>query len=189
MTTPDYIQKAEQLLANAKNVPAAELIRGVLEAAEAHILAMMAERDQLQAQQRADKAALAYFEEVVYLDGRRLHLQQDGASVPEVSPEKVGAVVRERDQLRARVSELEALISSPQTTDFLEAVRIEAAHQRERWGKEHDQGKAPEDWFWTLGYLAGKALHAGRSGDHVKHLHHLISSAALLANQHREATT
>ena len=69
------------------------------------------------------------------------------------------AYTREANDLRAEVARLDALINNPHTNDFLEAVRTEAAHQRERWGTDHDAGKADEDWFWLIGYLAGKALH------------------------------
>jgi hypothetical protein len=59
----------------------------------------------------------------------------------------------------AEVARLDALINNPHTNDFIEAVRTEAAHQLERWGIDHDAGKTDEDWFWLIGYLAGKALH------------------------------
>lgn len=81
----------------------------------------------------------------------------------------------------ARVAELEALINSPHTASFLEAVRIEAAHQRERWGEEHDKRKAPTDWLWTFGYMVNKAVHDVRG----KRKHHIIAGAALLLNWHR----
>jgi len=86
--------------------------------------------------------------------------------------------------LEDRVKELEALLNTPELKDFIKAVPLEAAHQRERWGVEHDAGKEPEDWFWLLGYLAGKALAAFKIGDKEKALHHTISSAAVLANWH-----
>jgi hypothetical protein len=53
-------------------------------------------------------------------------------------------------------------INTPEIHDFLAAVENEALHQRERWGSEHDAGKTDADWFWLIGYLAGKALHAGK---------------------------
>lgn len=59
-----------------------------------------------------------------------------------------------------RSLELEALLNTPKTDEFLEAVRIEAAHQVERWGIESDAGKTPWDWFWLVGYLAQKAAQA-----------------------------
>ena len=83
-----------------------------------------------------------------------------------------------------RVRELEALLNAPELHSFASAIVREAAHQRARWGTEHDAGKEPSDWFWLLGYLAGKALHAAVAGDREKALHHTISSAAALANWH-----
>ncbi len=86
-------------------------------------------------------------------------------------------LVAERDALAAK-------LNTPQLHNFSEAVTLEAAHQRERWGNDHDAGKTPADWFWLLGYLAGKALHAHTSGNVEKALHHTISSAAALVNWH-----
>jgi len=68
--------------------------------------------------------------------------------------------------------------NTPLTGEFFESVRNEAAHQKQRWGKEHDESKTDEDWFWTLGFLAGKALHNVR----FKKKHHIIAAAALLMN-------
>ncbi|MER1204008.1 hypothetical protein AAA625_15445 [Pseudomonas aeruginosa] len=77
-----------------------------------------------------------------------------------------------------------ALIDSPELHDFANGVVLEAAHQRKRWGSQHDAGKQPADWFWLIGYLAGKALHACATGNTEKALHHCISSAAALGNWH-----
>ena len=90
----------------------------------------------------------------------------------------------ERDRLRIDYACLSALVDSPQTEDFFQAVRLEAAHQVTRWGSEHDAGKEPADWFWLLGYLAGKALHDVRG----KRAHHIIATAAALLNWHRAVT-
>lgn len=76
------------------------------------------------------------------------------------------------------------IINAPELHDFSSGVVLEAAHQRERWGSEHDAGKTPSDWFWLVGYLAGKALHSQTSGKIDKALHHTISTAAALANWH-----
>ncbi len=89
----------------------------------------------------------------------------------------------ERDTARAEVARFRALINSPQTENFLEAVRTEATHQVERWPSDHDAGKTDQDWFWLLGYLAGKAIR----GD-AKKLHHIITTAAACLNWHRHAT-
>lgn len=87
----------------------------------------------------------------------------------------------------AEMTRLRLLINTPEIVDFVKAVQIEAVHQRERWGADHDTQKQREEWFWTLGYLAGKGLQAQRHGDREKFAHHLISSAALLCNWHAYA--
>ena len=84
------------------------------------------------------------------------------------------------DELRR----LDSLLNTPSIEHFLESVRLEAAHQSERWGFEHDNAKEPEDWFWLVGYLAGKALYASRTGDRVKALHHTISVSAVMSHWH-----
>lgn len=84
----------------------------------------------------------------------------------------------------AEAQRLRELINTPHTDDFLEAVRIEAAHQRQKW-KESDALKDEPDWFWTLGALAGKALKSWKADDREKMLHHVITSAALCLNWHR----
>jgi hypothetical protein len=78
------------------------------------------------------------------------------------------------------------LVNTPELIDFTKAVHLEAVHQRERWGSEHDEGKTSEDWFWVVGYLAGKALCSAKAGDISKLLHHLITTAAALNNWHAQ---
>lgn len=90
--------------------------------------------------------------------------------------------IKEKD---AEIERLNTLINNPHADDFLESVRTEAAHQRERWGEAHDVRKMPHDWFWALGYLSGKCVMAHIKGDKDKALHHTISSAALLMNWHK----
>ena len=80
------------------------------------------------------------------------------------------------------------IINTPETADFMAGVPIEATHQRERWGVNHDAGKTPEDWFWLIGYLAQKVLRAQNAGDTDKACHHTISTAAALANWHAALT-
>ena len=84
----------------------------------------------------------------------------------------------------AEVERLNAIVNTPQANDFLRAVSTEAEHQRQRWGSDHDRGKTPADWFWLVGYLAGKALHAHAASDLTKAEHHVITAAAALANWH-----
>jgi hypothetical protein len=74
------------------------------------------------------------------------------------------------------------LISRPYIGVWTDEVIIEAAHQRDRWGASQDHGKSPEDWFWLIGYLAGKALASHKAGDMEKARHHTVSTAAVLAH-------
>jgi hypothetical protein len=104
---------------------------------------------------------------------------RNGVWVPPVNQWAVKANAAE-----AKVAELEGKLNAPELISFREGVVLEAAHQRERWGSEHDDGKTPADWFWLVGYLAGKALAAHISGNTEKALHHTISTAAALANWH-----
>lgn len=88
----------------------------------------------------------------------------------------------------ARLLELEGRINTPHTAEWLEAVQLEAAHQVERFGAKHDAGKQPQDWFWLIGYLAGKALASAIVGDDEKAKHHTISTGACLLNWFRQLT-
>lgn len=93
----------------------------------------------------------------------------------------------EHDELvaaRAERDQLKTLINTPEILSFLRAVHLEAVHQVERWGAASDRAKRNADWFWLVGYLAGKALHAAISGDLDKARHHCISTAAALYNWH-----
>lgn len=75
-------------------------------------------------------------------------------------------------------------INLPYTQDFLMSVSIEIEHQIARWGEAHDRSKSAENWFWLIGYLAGKALRCAVTGDKPGALHHTISAAAALAQWH-----
>jgi len=79
-------------------------------------------------------------------------------------------------------------INVPEIHDFANGVVTEAMHQRARWGTDHDAGKTDADWFWLIGYLAGKALHnpAGTGelqGEDLR-LHRIVATAAACANWH-----
>jgi len=84
----------------------------------------------------------------------------------------------------AEIARLRELLNTPEIEDFSKAVRLEAAHQVERWGSVDDRAKRPADWFWLVGYLAGKALHSQVAENRDKALHHCISTAAALCNWH-----
>lgn len=91
----------------------------------------------------------------------------------------------DRDKLQAEIDRLHGLIHTPHTADFMTAVPLEAAFQIDHWGVEHDAGKEPQDYFWLLGYLAGKAMRHAIDGNTEKALHHTVSSAAVLLNWYR----
>jgi len=90
----------------------------------------------------------------------------------------------ERSADDSEATRLRALINAPEMDAFLRGVHLEAVHQVERWGTAHDRAKRPADWFWLVGYLAGKALHAAVAGNSEKALHQTISTAAALYNWH-----
>lgn len=87
--------------------------------------------------------------------------------------------------LAAEVTRLQLLIDTPEIEDFFHGTKIEAAHQVERWGDAHDRSKSAENWYWLVGYLAGKALRATMDGNREKALHHTISTAAALFQWHK----
>lgn len=101
-----------------------------------------------------------------------------------VKDERMACMYLEAVRTAKKVADLERERDHPETEDFFKGVPLEAAHQRARWGSEHDSGKAPADWFWLVGYLAGKCLAAHIGGGREKALHHTISTAASLANWH-----
>lgn len=101
-----------------------------------------------------------------------------------------GAAVLRRDLERATAQRdhFDQLINMPGTEDFLAAVKLEAAHQIERWGVAHDAGKRAEDWVALMVHLLGKATRAHYDGNTQKLKHHIITSAAVALNWHRALT-
>ncbi len=94
------------------------------------------------------------------------------------------AVLNEEEDRYKEQNEALVKLHKPILMDFFGGTKIEMSHQVERWGRTHDRNKAPQDWFWLLGYLAGKANAAATLGDRDKALHHCISSAAVLGHWH-----
>lgn len=77
------------------------------------------------------------------------------------------------------------LLNTPLFDDFIAAIKVEAAHQVERWGSNHDAGKRPEDWITLLTYVIGKATMAHFSAKPLKLKHHIITTAAVCFNWFR----
>ena len=113
-------------------------------------------------------------------------LEQDGDTIVsrdilEICEEN--SQLRERrDKAVAELNRMREIINRPHIGMWTEEVIFEAAHQRERWPSESDATKKPTDWFWLVGYLAGKALAAHMAGDTDKLRHHTVSTGAVLAH-------
>lgn len=106
------------------------------------------------------------------------------AAILDIHSLVTGDNVTPRSALIGEIERLHALLNTPEVDEFDKAIPLEAVHQIERWGNEHDAGKNPEEWFWLVGYLAGKALAAHKAGDERRAKHHTISTAAALRNWH-----
>lgn len=100
--------------------------------------------------------------------------------------EEIKFLLRLLDEREADIARLRSLYNTPETKNWFEGCRREAAHQQEHWGSEHDAGKSPFDWFWLVGYLAQKVADACTRGDVEKAKHHTISTAATMLNWHRQ---
>lgn len=90
--------------------------------------------------------------------------------------------------LGVEIGRLNRLINSPFVEAFLEGVQREAAHQKAHWGQAHDRSKSAENWYWLVGFLAGKACRSSIEGNKGKALHHTISAAAALMCWHESIT-
>jgi hypothetical protein len=91
-----------------------------------------------------------------------------------------------QESAEANVTRLLSIINTPETESFLEGVKLEAAHQQERWGSTHDEGKTPTDWVFLVGHLLTKAAMSFLTGNLEKAKHHTISSAAACYNWHQQ---
>lgn len=108
------------------------------------------------------------------------------------APEALATIaveIADQERASAEARAVARAVNTPEVIDFLGGVAQEAAHQRERWGAAHDRSKSAENWYWLVGYLAGKALRAHIEGDRGKAAHHTISSAAALYQWHTAIMT
>ncbi len=81
----------------------------------------------------------------------------------------------------AEIRRYQTIVDTPELDDFIAAVVREAEHARGRW---EDEGKGAPDWFWLVGYLAGKALSSWKLGDVERVKHHIITTAGACLNWH-----
>lgn len=129
----------------------------------------------------------AAFEKWVAKNGVYLNDPDDGAKAAKLlawqawqTRSRMDSSATEQDRIDA--AKYRAL-HTPEIHDFLKAVEREALYQREKWGADHDDGKTDTDYFWLLGYLAGKAVSKPE-----KQLHHIITTAAACLNWHGART-
>jgi hypothetical protein len=87
---------------------------------------------------------------------------------------------------KERLEYLENLINNPEIENFLEGVKLESAHQTERWGIEHEESKFPHDYALVIDKLKGKQALAIWDKDVEKYKHHLITLASVCFNAHRQ---
>lgn len=97
----------------------------------------------------------------------------------------MGEIARRLLQVEKERDSLRDLINTPEIRDFIEGVKIEAAHQTNKWGPDHDRRKHPGDWSMLLDKIKGKQCQAWWDGDLDKLQHHLITMAAICANYHK----
>ncbi len=116
------------------------------------------------------------------------HIVERMIRVIELKDELIEGLEKDKDRLYG-------LINTPKIDNFIEAVKLEAAHQRERWGSDHDAGKTDVDWLFLAGYLGGKAVEAGKILEKAvvpdfraqlteRRLHHIIATGAAILNWH-----
>lgn len=85
-----------------------------------------------------------------------------------------------------RLEYLESLINSPEVNDFIEGLKIEQAHQTEKWGREQEENHHPAHYILVNNKLLGKLTVAMWDGDVEKFKHHCITIAAAMFNCHRQ---
>lgn len=83
--------------------------------------------------------------------------------------------------------ELDKKINTPEIYDIIEAIKLEAAHQRQRW-TWNDANKIDADWLALIVYLGSKAHYnpSDTAGNRPieKKLHRIITVAAAAMNWH-----
>jgi hypothetical protein len=162
----DYTVNSQGYDGAISSLPDAKFIAWTRTGVPALIAALTKAREEIaccQAEKSEDR--LAYFR-----DEERLRKARDLAE----------ATIAARDR---EIAELKAIVNAPDPSDFLKATETEMRYQRVRWGAEGDAGKTDADWFWLIGYLAGKALH-NPGNNHEKRLHRITTIAAAAGNWH-----
>lgn len=168
--TPDLGDAAFHRQVEARYDEMIAVVRAAQADADATIAALRGDVQRLQA--AWDSAHLQALE-----NGQKCHAaeaERDEAQADRVSWQGVA------ESRGERIAELEALINNPHVDEFFEAVRIEQAHQRQRWGDDHDASKRVNDWAAVVVYLAGKMVKSSWEGDDFKVHHHMVTIAAVM---------
>lgn len=77
---------------------------------------------------------------------------------------------------------IDELINTPHSKDFIEAIKFEMAHHKQKWG---DESHKPFLHFANvLQYLLGKMIKCYWDGDAVKTEHHITTIAAVAGTAH-----
>jgi hypothetical protein len=182
------LEKDEDIVAS-KDAEITELIHDI-ERYQQIDAELLAENEKLKkAIKRQASAAIAGMNAAKAVSYENLELARK--LMAESSPENLTSeraanelLTEENEKLRAEIDRINSILNAPEINNFVNGAALEAAHQRDRWGTASDAGKTPADWFWLIGYLAGKALHAHTAGNLDKALHHTITTAAALCNWH-----
>jgi hypothetical protein len=95
-------------------------------------------------------------------------------------------LVLELERVRKERDELLVKINTPEIDDFIEGVKLEAAHQTERWGLEKEENEPPHHYILVGSKLLGKLSVAIFDRDADKFKHHCITLAAVMHNCHRQ---
>lgn len=95
-------------------------------------------------------------------------------------------MIQEKNQKEQLLDDLNEIINTPVTDEFIKGFIQECAHQRERWG---DQGNYhPFDFSAVFLKLLGKISVDVWDKDFEKYKHHLVAIAAVAMTAHRVAT-
>lgn len=92
----------------------------------------------------------------------------------------------ETTELKKQIEKLNLLINNPELNNFIEAIKIESAHQTERWGREHEENSPPHHYVLVANKLLGKIATSIFDSDSDKFKHHCITLASMLHNCHRQ---
>lgn len=118
-----------------------------------------------------------------FFDGRFEPVDADGETVEVRVEVDVDELREQLADMTAERDRLLAMINTPELVDFPRAVYLESVHQLHRWGAEDRSSKTPQEWFWLVGYLGGRALGHHKEAERLEEI--ARSSTAVDAAQLR----